>query len=177
MAARVSQLSSGGAASRRRGRRLRSFWGHEQSSIKIALACAKHHSFQYRASVGVQTDEALSPVGEYVAPAAAPYAATADITQLLEPPIPDKFVALVSADTYTSLSHMTEYVTPAVVDLHAAIDHAAPSSTATYATPAPEIEYAALAHTVTFTAPLSSDRRRCTSTVFILHSTSISNHL
>ena len=55
---------------------------HEQCSIKMTLACAKHHSFQYRASAGVQTDEAPSP--------AAPYAATADITQLLEPPIPDR---------------------------------------------------------------------------------------
>ena len=119
----------------------------------MALARAKHHSFQYRASVGVQTDEALSLVGEYVAPAAAPYAATADITELLEPPIPDKFVATVSADTYTSLSHMTEHVTPAPVDLHAAIDHVAPSSTGTCATPAPEIEYAAPAQTATFTAP------------------------
>ena len=70
----------------------------------MALACAKHHSFQYRASVGVQTDEAPSPVGEYVAPVAAPHAAIADITKLLEPPIPDKFVAPVSADTYAPLS-------------------------------------------------------------------------
>ena len=96
---------------------------------------------------------APTPVGEYVAPAAASYAATADITQLLEPPIPDKFVAPVSADAYTSLSHMTEYVTPAPVDLYAVIDHAAPASTGTCATPAPVTEHAAPAHTVTFTAP------------------------
>ena len=51
----------------------------------MALACAKHHSSQYRASVGVQTDEA---VDDHVALAAARPAATADITQLLEPPIP-----------------------------------------------------------------------------------------
>ena len=88
MAARVSPLTSGGAASRRRERRSRSFWRHEQCSIKRAVACAKHHSWQYRASVGV--DEAPSLVDEYVAPAAAPYAATADITQLLEPPVPDE---------------------------------------------------------------------------------------
>ena len=69
MAARVSPLSSGGAASGRRERRLRSFWKHEQCSIKMALACAKHHSWQYRASVGVQTDEVPAPVNEFIASA------------------------------------------------------------------------------------------------------------
>ena len=61
MAARVSPLpSSGGAAFRRRERRLRSFWKHEQYSIKMALACATHHSWQCRASVGVLTDAVLA---------------------------------------------------------------------------------------------------------------------
>ena len=111
-----------------------------------------HHSWQSRESVGVQTDAAPTPVDEYVAPAAAPYAATADITQLLLPPIPEKFVAPVPADTYTAVSHMTEYVTPAPVDFYLVIDYAAPASTGTYATPAPVIEHAAPAHNVTFTA-------------------------
>ena len=127
MAARVSALSSGGAASRRRERRLRRFWRHEQCSIKMALACAKHHSWQSRESVGVQTDAAPTLVDEYVAPAAAPCAATADITQLLEPPIPDKFVTPVSADTYTEPSSTTLYV--------------APAPSISYTTPAPEIEH------------------------------------
>ena len=77
-------------------------------------ASMSHHSWQSRKSVGVQTD--ANPVDEYVAPAPAPYAATAGITQLLESPISEKFEALVSADTYTSLSHMTEYVAPAPAD-------------------------------------------------------------
>ena len=127
MAARVSPLSSGGAALRRRERRLRIFWRHEQCSIKMALASAKHHSWQYGASVGVQIDAAPSPVDEYVAPAAAPFAATADITQLLEPPIPDKFVALVTADTCTERSPVIEYMTP--------------GPAVSYTAPAPEIEY------------------------------------
>ena len=97
----------------------------------MALASAKHHSWQYRASVGVQTDEAPSLVDEDVAPAAAPCAATADSTQLLESPIPGKFVAPMSADTHTSLSRMTEYVTPASEDFYAVIDYAAPASTGT----------------------------------------------
>ena len=69
MAARVSPLpSSGGAAFHRRERRLRSFWKHEQYSIKMALACATHRSWQRRASVGVQTDATPAPVAEYGAP-------------------------------------------------------------------------------------------------------------
>ena len=127
MAARVSPLSSGAAASRRRERRLRIFWRHEQCSIKMALASAKHHSWQYGASVGVQIDAAPTPVDEYVAPAAAPFAVTADITQLLEPPIPDKFVALVTADTCTERSSVIEYMTP--------------GPAVSYAAPAPEIEH------------------------------------
>ena len=54
MVARASLLvSSGGSAVRRRERRLRGFWRHEQLSIKMALASATHHSWQSRASVGV----------------------------------------------------------------------------------------------------------------------------
>ena len=54
MVARASVLvSSGGSAVRRRERRLRGFWRHEQLSIKMALASATHHSWQSRASVGV----------------------------------------------------------------------------------------------------------------------------
>ena len=47
MAARASPLvSSGGSAVRRRERRLRSFWRHEQMAIQMALAAVTHHSFQ-----------------------------------------------------------------------------------------------------------------------------------
>ena len=42
-------VSSGGSAVRRRERRLRGFWRHEQFSIKMALASATHHSWQSRA--------------------------------------------------------------------------------------------------------------------------------
>ena len=85
---------------------LRIFWWHEQCSLKMALASAEHTSFQYRAIIGVQTDVAATLDGKHVALTAALYAATADISELLEPPIPEKFVALVSGDTYTSLSHL-----------------------------------------------------------------------
>ena len=73
MVARVSPLSSGGSGFSRRERRLRSFWRYEQLSLKMMEASMSQHSWQHRASVGVQTDEA---VDEHVSLAAAPYAAT-----------------------------------------------------------------------------------------------------
>ena len=46
MAARESPLvSSGGSARRRRERRLRSFWRHEQMAVQMVLATVTHHSF------------------------------------------------------------------------------------------------------------------------------------
>ena len=47
MAARAPPfVSSGGSAVRRRERRLRSFWRHEQMAVQMALATVTHHSFQ-----------------------------------------------------------------------------------------------------------------------------------
>ena len=139
----------------------------------MEVAAALHHTARQRTRL---TDEATQTTGTrdrstahvtsaaaqtetFAAPAlvdpdvAATCAATADITQFLEPPIPDKFVALVPADTYTALSHMTEYVTSAPVDFYTVVDCAVLASTGTYATPAPVVEHAAPAHTVTCTAP------------------------
>ena len=56
-----------GAARRRRDRRLRMHSRHEQLSLRVLLASMRHHSWQSRTSVGVQT--APAPVAEYVAPA------------------------------------------------------------------------------------------------------------
>ena len=54
----------GGSAVRRRERRLRVFWRHEQLSIKMALASATHHSWQSCASVGVGAEvDVPVPVG------------------------------------------------------------------------------------------------------------------
>ena len=79
--------------------------GDEQCSIKMALACAKHHSWQCRASVGIQTDETPALVDEYVAPAGAPCAATAS-------PIPvTEYATLALAETCTERSPMIEYMT------------------------------------------------------------------
>ena len=45
----------GGAAERRRGRRLRMFWRHEQLSLLMMRAAMEHCSRQIKATVGVQT--------------------------------------------------------------------------------------------------------------------------
>ena len=126
MAARVSPLSSGGAASRRRERRLRNFWRHEQLSLKMMAASMSHHSWQSRESVGVQTDAVTTPVDEYIPPAAAPYAATAS-------PIPvTEDVTPAPAVTYAAPAPMIEYVA-----------HAKPETVNAYVAPAPVIEYIA----------------------------------
>ena len=60
-------VGGSGAARRRRDRRIRMHWRHEQLSLRMLLASMGHHSWQSRTSVGVQT--APAPVAEYVAPA------------------------------------------------------------------------------------------------------------
>ena len=60
-----------GAAKRRRKRRLRMHWRHEQLSLRMALAAATHHSAQPRAREGVE--------GE-----------TNDAPRRLKPPLPEK---------------------------------------------------------------------------------------
>ena len=46
----------GSAVKRRKLRRLRSHWRHEQFSIRMALAGAAHHSHMRVASMATQTD-------------------------------------------------------------------------------------------------------------------------
>ena len=142
MAARVFLLSSGGSASRRRERRLRSFWRHEHLSLKMMAASMSHHSWQSRESVGMQTDAVPTPVDEFVAPAAAPYAATTS-------PIPATEYATPALDeTFTAPSPVTEDVAPAPAVTYAApapmIEYVAPASPETvnaHVAPAPVIEY------------------------------------
>ena len=100
MVARVSPLSSGGSDFSRRERRLRSFWRYQQLSLKMMAASMSHHSWQHRASVGVQTDEA---VNEHVTLAAVPYAAT---------------TSPISVTEYATLAPVVSYVTPAPVIEH-----------------------------------------------------------
>ena len=119
MIAPVSPLSSGGPASRRRERRLRSFWRHEQLSLKMMAASMSHHSWQHRASVVVQTDEA---VDEYVTLAAAPCVATASPFLVTE---------------YATSAPTVSYAPPAPVIEHMpapVIEHIAPPPAVFYPT-------------------------------------------
>ena len=55
MAMMASGQPGSGAAQRRRGRRLRSWWRHEQQSIAMALAAATHHTAQRNGAPRSQT--------------------------------------------------------------------------------------------------------------------------
>ena len=63
----------GCSAWRRRNRRLRAFWRHEQHAVRMAVAVATHHSYdRSSAHAGTQTDLEYvtpAPVIECVAPA------------------------------------------------------------------------------------------------------------
>ena len=126
-------LSSGGTASRRRERRLRSFWRHEQLSSKMMAASMSHPSWQSRESVDVQTGAVPTPVDEYVAPAAAPYAATAS-------PIPvTEEVASAPAVTYPAPAPMIDYSAPATPETVNA--NVAPARVVEYIAPQPAVSY------------------------------------
>ena len=155
MAARVSPLSSsGGATFRRRERRLRSFWRHEQCSIKMALTCAKHHGWQCRASVGVQT----APVNDFMASAdVIEFVASAPVTTLLEPPVPVVHsVRAGRAKDNRDPALVIEHVAPAPAVTFIApapVEHVSSTLYVTNAAPAPVIEHAAPASAVIHTAP------------------------
>ena len=77
MADRDGERGGGtGAARRRRERRLRAHWRHEQLSLCMLLAAVGHHSWQSKTSVGVQTargeesDERDNAEGQVIPPPA-----------------------------------------------------------------------------------------------------------
>ena len=137
--ARDAHVVVGFSAWRRRKRRLRAFWRHEQQAVRMAVVAATHHSCdKSMAHACTQTDDevpaatcaatAPTPVYEYMAP---PRIVT-DLESVLEPPVP------------------VVHTAPAPV-----IEYVAPAPDVSLATPAPVIEYAAPAHTVTCTSPSS----------------------
>ena len=97
------------SARRRRERRIRSFFRHEQMAIRMAVVSAQHHSAQRCCSVATQTaDEvpattAASPMVEYVDPA--PVAPAPVIG----------YVAPAPSVTYAAPASVIEYVAPAPV--------------------------------------------------------------
>ena len=66
-------MAARGSAVRRRERRVRSWWRHEQASVSMALVTAGNHSYRKAVGieVGVQAGTILVSVTEYVAPAPA----------------------------------------------------------------------------------------------------------
>ena len=136
-----------GSARRRRERRLRTWFRHEQFAIRCGLASAKHHSHMRVASVAMQTDDevlaatcaattAPAPVVEYVMSAPA---ATPDL------PVPViEYVAPASAVTFDEHAPVIDCVAPA----HA-VTFAAPVPVIEYATPSLVIEHIAQAPSVT----------------------------
>ena len=62
-------VGGSGAARRRRDRRLRMHWRHEQLSFRMLRSSMGHHSWQSRTSVGLQTDDGMpAPAVTYVVP-------------------------------------------------------------------------------------------------------------
>ena len=73
------------SARRRRERRIRSFFRHEQMAVHVAVVSAQHHSAQRCCSIATQTDDFVpaaiyaataSPAATYVATAVSPWSNT-----------------------------------------------------------------------------------------------------
>ena len=105
------------SARRRRERRFRSFFRHEQMAIKLAVVSAQHHSAQRCCSVATQTGDEVP---------AMTYAAAA---------------SLVAACAATAASPMVEYVDPAPVAPAPVFEYVAPAPA--YIAPAPAVSFVA----------------------------------
>ena len=136
------------SARRRRERRIRSLFRHEQMAIKMAVVTAQHHSAQRCCTIASQTvveyvDPAPvvpAPVTEYVATApAVTYAAPAPVVG---------FDAPAPAVTYAPPAPVIDYVAPAP-----SVTYAAPAPVFEYVAPAPVVESIAPAPAVSFVAP------------------------
>ena len=134
------------SARRRRERRFRSFFRHEQMAIKMAVVTAQHHSAQRCCTIATQTVDldpapvAPAPVFEYVAPAPA-------VTDAAPTPVVG-FVAPAPAVTYAAPAPVVGYVAPAP-----AVSYAAPTPVVDSVAPAPAVTYASLAPVIVHVAP------------------------
>ena len=117
-------------ARRRRERRIRSSFRHEQMTLNMAVLSAQHHSAQRCCSIATQADEYVAtsatffnmsdgkdpdglatPVIEYAEPAPV----ITDISCLLEPPVPPvltEYVAPAPAVVCDEPAPVIEYMTP-----------------------------------------------------------------
>ena len=98
-----------GSARRRRERRLRAWFRHEQFAIRCALASAKHHSHMRVASVATQTDFVLAATYSATASLAATFAATLAPVPVFEQVVPAHVA------THAAPAPVFEYVASALV--------------------------------------------------------------
>ena len=142
------------SARRRRERRIRSFFRHEQVAIKMAVVTAQHHSAQRCCTIATQTDD--SPASSYAATAASPMVEYMDPAPVSPAPV-FGYVAPAPAVTYAAPAPVVGYVSSAPAVTFAAhalvIDYVAPAPSVTYAAPAPVFEYVAPAPVFEFIAP------------------------
>ena len=146
------------SARRRRERRIRSFFRHEQMAIKFAVVSAQHHSSQRCCSVATQTGDGVPPVA-CAASAASPMVEYVDPAPVVAPVM--EVVAPAPAVTYAAPVPVDGYVapTPAVTCAAPApvFGSVAPAPAVTYSAPAPVFEYMALAPVFEFApAPAGS---------------------
>ena len=93
-------------ARRRRGRRIRSFFRHEQKAVQMAVVSAQHHSAQRCCSIATQTDDFVL---------AATYAATAasKMVECVDPAPVVTYAAPAPVIEYVSSAPVIEYLVPA----------------------------------------------------------------
>ena len=124
------------SARRRREKRIRSLFRHEQMAIKMAVVTAQHHSAQRCCTIASQT------VVEYVDPA-----------PVVPAPVTE-FVATAPAVTYAAPAPVVGYDAPAPAVTYAppapVIGFVAPAPSVTFAAPAPVFEYVAPAPVLGF---------------------------
>ena len=100
------------SARRRRERRIRSFFRHEQVAIKMAVVTAQHHSAQRCCTIATQTVDSPSVI-EYVAPApAVTYAAPAPVVGYVSSAPSVTFAAPASVFEYVAPAPVFEYIAP-----------------------------------------------------------------
>ena len=152
--------AGGTSARRRRERRIRSFFRHEQMAIKLAVVSAQHHSSQRCCSVATQTGDGVPPVAACAASAASPLVEYVDPAPVVPAPVVG-YVAPALTVTYAAPAPVVDFVAPAPSVTFAApapvVDYVAPAPSVTYAAPAPVFEYVAPAPVLGFApAPAGS---------------------
>ena len=115
-------VGGSGAARRRRDRRLRLHWRHEQLSLRMLRASMGHHSWQSQTSVGVQTDDGMPALSvTYVVPSQQlppVYSTTTVTTDSVYPQISSTAVEPVAPRVVVSLPPVEEFSAPVYDQVH-----------------------------------------------------------